>query len=170
MSSLKRHENISHKVRGDITKLPFKDKSFNLVSSNMVVEHVDKPLAQLEEAHRILEPHGIFIFHTPNILGYTTIMNRLIPEILKAPIISFIQGRQEEDIFPTSYRMNTRWKIRKYSDQVGFRVKKIMMVNSAAQFIMMPPLVLFELCWIRLLMTRCLKLFRVHIITVLEKI
>lgn len=170
MHSLMRNVCISLKVRGDITNLSFKDNCFNLVSSNMVVEHLDKPLAQLKEIYTILEPGGIFIFHTPNIFGYTTVISRLIPEVLKAPIISFIQGRHEEDVFPTFYRMNTIRNIRKSSAKTGFKVKRIMVVNSAAQFVMIPPLVFLELCWIRLLMTPAFRRFRVHIIAVLQKI
>ena len=170
MDSLMRNECISLKVRGDITNLPFKSNSFKLVSSNMVVEHLDKPLAQLKEVYRILKPDGIFLFHTPNKFGYITIISRFIPKVLKVPIISFIQGRHEEDVFPTFYRMNTMRNIQKSSNQIGFKVKRIMMVNSAAQFVMISPLVFLELCWICLSMTRAFRPLRVHIIALLKKL
>jgi len=170
MDSLMKNEFIFMKVRGNVTDLPFKNNCFDLVSSNMVVEHLDKPLAQSKEVYRILKPGGIFMLHTPNIFGYTTIISRLIPEVLKVPIISFMQGRHEKDVFPTFYRMNTIRKIQQNAKQAEFKVKRIMMVNSAAQFVMIPPLAVLELCLIRLLMTRAFKRFRVHIIADLEKI
>lgn len=114
MESLKKNDNPL-KIRGDITKLPFKDDSFNMVSSNMVIEHLDKPLQQMKEIYRILMPGGLFIFHTPNIYGYTTMLSKLVPEKLKAKIIYLLQGRLEEDVFPTFYRLNTRRKIEETS-------------------------------------------------------
>ncbi|HMF58364.1 MAG TPA: class I SAM-dependent methyltransferase, partial [Pyrinomonadaceae bacterium] len=64
MLSLGKHRTISRRVRGDITRLPFCDASFDLVTANMVVEHLDAPAVQFAEVHRILRPGGIFIFHT----------------------------------------------------------------------------------------------------------
>ena len=49
LGSLKNHENISLRIRGDITKLPFRDNSFGLVTANMVVEHLDDPATQFQE-------------------------------------------------------------------------------------------------------------------------
>jgi SAM-dependent methyltransferase len=48
--------------------LPFKDKSFALVFSSNVVEHIPRALylAYLEEIHRVLEPQGRFVVSTPN--------------------------------------------------------------------------------------------------------
>lgn len=63
--SLRNHKNIFLKIRGHITKLPFRDSSFDLVTANMVVEHLESPDVQFQEVNRILKPGGVFIFHTP---------------------------------------------------------------------------------------------------------
>jgi SAM-dependent methyltransferase len=48
--------------------LPFKDRSFALVFSSNVVEHIPHALylAYLLEIHRVLEPGGRFVLSTPN--------------------------------------------------------------------------------------------------------
>jgi len=47
--SLKSHRTIARRVCGSVTTLPFMSESFDLVSSNMVFEHLDDPEAFLRE-------------------------------------------------------------------------------------------------------------------------
>ena len=167
--SLTKHRTIENKIRGDISNLPFSDNSFDLITSNMVLEHLNRPEIQLKEIHRILKPGGKLIFHTPNKLSYTTVMARLIPERIKDKLIFLLQSRKEEDVFPAFYKINSRSEIEKLSEQCGFRVKKIRMICSSAQFAIIPPIVILELLWIRLLMTKPMRWLRNNIIAILEK-
>src|SRR4051812_1010754 len=64
LPSLRKHRSISRKVRGDINHLPFKNDYFDLVTANMVVEHLASPDVQFREVGRILKPGGTFLFHT----------------------------------------------------------------------------------------------------------
>src|SRR5437879_6263401 len=54
------------RVCADCSALPFANESFDLVTANMVVEHLDAPDTQFAEVHRVLCPGGRFLFHTPN--------------------------------------------------------------------------------------------------------
>ena len=56
--SLTKHRTIANRVRGSITKLPFPSDTFDLVTSNMVFEHLDNPASQLQEIYRVLKPGG----------------------------------------------------------------------------------------------------------------
>src|SRR5438552_3817688 len=67
--SLDRHRSVRRLVCGDITGLPFRDGSFDLVTANMVVEHLRDPENQFREIGRILRPGGMLLLHTPNALG-----------------------------------------------------------------------------------------------------
>jgi ubiquinone/menaquinone biosynthesis C-methylase UbiE len=82
LASLQKHRSINHKVRGNILRMPFKDGSFDLVTANMVFEHLKEPSSQLQEIFRILKPGGSLIFHTPNTLSYATCLGRLVPDFL----------------------------------------------------------------------------------------
>ena len=167
--SLTKHATIKHKVLGDITNLPFADSSFDLITSNMVFEHLDKPEKQLREIFRVLSPEGKLIFHTPNKWGYVTIAARIIPEALKKWAILFLEGRQEEDVFSTYYKINSPSKIKELARSTGFNVSQIKHVCSSAQFAAIPPIVIFELLWIRFLMHNFGKPLRTNIIAILEK-
>ncbi len=167
--SLQKHEAIPRKVRGNVERLPFRDGSFDLVTANVVVEHIEDPRALLQEVHRVLRPGGIFLFHTPNLFSYATLVADLIPGPIKLKLIQFLQNRKEEDVFPTFYRMNTLAKVRKLVQATGFRLAEFQYVESSAQMVMLGPLVVAELLWIRLLRLPRLQSLRTNIIAVLER-
>jgi ubiquinone/menaquinone biosynthesis C-methylase UbiE len=167
--SLSKHRAIKLRVAGDIGRLPWRDESFSLVTANMVVEHLDAPGKQFAEIARVLKPGGVFIMHTPNRRGYTTIAARLIPERIKKKLVYALEGRAAEDVFETFYRANTKDEIEKLASAAGFGVQRIRLIVSSAELVIVPPLVVFELLWIRLLMTKHLKSFRTTIIAVLQK-
>lgn len=169
LSSLRKHKTIRHRARGDISRLPFGDNSFDLVTSNMVMEHLKYPETQLTEICRILKPGGILVFHTPNAFSYSTLMARLTPDFIKTKLIHWLEGRKEEDVFPAFYRINSAGAIRSVAQSSGFTVRSIRLILSSAEFIMLPPLVIFELLYIRLLKTSLLKPFRQNIIAILQK-
>lgn len=168
LDSLKAHSTISWKLRGDITKLPFRNHSFDLVTANMVVEHLESPHVQFQEIRRILKPEGIFLFHTPNAFGYGVFMARLAPEWLKKKLIYLLEGRQEQDVFETYYRANTEKKITELAQTSGFDVLKIEMLATDAIFAKVPPLFIPELFWIRMLMTKPFRSLRTNVIAVLQ--
>ena len=167
--SLTKHKTIKNKVLGNISNLPFPDDTFDLITSNMVFEHLDNPEGQLKEISRILKSGGKLIFHTPNTLGYTSIMARICPEFIKDKIVYFLQRREEEDVFRAYYRINSTSKIVNMAKSSGFNVSQIMMICSSAQFVVFPPIVFFELLWIRFLMTEIARPLRTNIIAILEK-
>jgi ubiquinone/menaquinone biosynthesis C-methylase UbiE len=167
--SLKENHFVRHRVMGDSASLPFADLSLDLLTANMVVEHLPQPQALLSEARRVLKPQGVFLFHTPNALSYATIMARLVPERLKAKLIHFLEGRREEDVFPTLYRMNTPARVKKLARENGLYIVKLIRIESSAQGVMLGPLVLLELLWIRLLRFVALRDLRSNLIVVLQK-
>ncbi len=168
-ASLRDHLTIHHRICGDILELPFRSRSFDLITSNMVFEHLMDPEKQLAEIFRILKPDGYLIFHTPNALGYITLFSRVVPDSFKKLMIRFLEGRADEDVFPTYYRINTPYRIRKMAERSGFQIARIRLILSLCQFSKVPPLALIELIWIRLLMTRYGKPLRSNILVVLRK-
>ena len=61
----KKYPNFDFRV-GDLEKLPFKEKSFDLVYSAFVFEHLDNPEKVIKEAIRVLTPGGKLVVIAPN--------------------------------------------------------------------------------------------------------
>ena len=51
--------------RGDLLRLPFGDRSFDLVTCFEAIEHVSDPDVALDELHRVLRPDGVLLISTP---------------------------------------------------------------------------------------------------------
>lgn len=169
LPSLLKHRSIRLKVRADMTRLPFADESFDLVTANMVVEHLDNPDTQFREVGRVLRPGGVFIFHTPNALGYFTMLARVIPRPIKLRFVYLLDGRTPEDVFPAYYRANSRRRIELLARMTGLQVERFKLLVSDAMFASVPPLAFVELLWLRMLMTRHFKPLRTNIIVVMRK-
>jgi 2-polyprenyl-3-methyl-5-hydroxy-6-metoxy-1,4-benzoquinol methylase len=167
--SLTDNRTVSMRVAGDCSRLPFANGSFDLLTANMVVEHVADPDALLREARRILKPGGLLVFHTPNLHSYATFMSTLVPESWKKRLVGVIEGRKDVDVFPTLYRMNVPSRIYAFAKKNGFRVTQLYMAESSAQAVVLGPLVILELFWIRILRLSLLRGLRSNIIAVLQK-
>jgi 2-polyprenyl-6-hydroxyphenyl methylase/3-demethylubiquinone-9 3-methyltransferase len=53
-------------LRGDALRLPYRDSSFDVVTSMDFLEHIEDPSTSVREAARVLRPGGLFFFHTFN--------------------------------------------------------------------------------------------------------
>lgn len=168
-ASLKDNHFVQYRVHGDSSTLPFADDSFDLLTANMVIEHVADPVALLSEAFRVLRPTGFFLFHTPNMRSYATLTARMVPETLKVGLIRYLEGRKGEDVFPTLYRMNTPKQVEKLASAAGFTVAEVKPTESSAQAVMLGPLVILELLWIRMLRHRSLSNLRSNLIVILQR-
>jgi len=169
VSSVRDNRFVRNRVVGDSASLPFESDSFNLLTANMVVEHLAQPQAVLLEARRVLKPNGIFLFHTPNSRSYATLLARIVPAGFKVWLIGLLEGRKEEDVFPTLYRMNTPQQVEQLAKAAGLKVIELRRVESSAQAVMLGPFVLFELLWIKLLRLSSLENLRSNLIVILQK-
>jgi ubiquinone/menaquinone biosynthesis C-methylase UbiE len=167
--SLKKHKYFKYRLAGDIHNLPFRSGSFHLATANMVVEHLEDPNIALREVNRILEPGGLFIFHTPNLWNYGTLASRMIPNWLKNRLIELLEGRKEEDVFPAHYRLNSDGRIRAVAEASGFSVAAVNQVESSARTFILGPLAIFELLVLRILRFRALRRWRNNLIVILQK-
>lgn len=150
--SLNGNGSIGPRAAGLLARLPFADETFDLVTANMVAEHLSTPEQDIAELARVLRPGGIALINTPNARAHTTHLARLLPEAMKVPLARILEGRVSPDVFPTYYRMNTEVRVREVARAAGLDVERIRGVTSTAEFSIIPPLALLELLWIRVLM------------------
>lgn len=53
-------------VKGDATKLPFKDKTFDRIIASEILEHIPDDQKAVSEMYRVLKPGGIVMVTVPN--------------------------------------------------------------------------------------------------------
>jgi SAM-dependent methyltransferase len=53
-------------LRGDATRLPFSDETFDVVITSEVLEHIQDDVAAIAEMYRVLKPGGIFAVTVPS--------------------------------------------------------------------------------------------------------
>ena len=95
--------------------IPISDASVDMVVAEAVFEHVKEPAIFASEIARVLKPGGWLCARTPNAWGYVALSARVVPNAAHAAVLSFLQpDRQERDIFPTFYRLNTHRALRQY--------------------------------------------------------
>jgi len=69
--------------QADIRNLPFKDKHFDLVFSQGVLEHFKNPDEVLKEQYRVLKHNGLIIIEVPNKYNLYTIYKHLLMYVNK---------------------------------------------------------------------------------------
>jgi len=149
LQALKAHRGLRHKVGGNAHRLPFRDSVFDVITANMVVEHITEPHILFRELRRVLRPGGRLLIHTPNAGGYTTRLARIVPERIKARIAKVVQQRQVEDVYPAYYRANSEQALQDAGAEAGLELVSCEHVLTSPQLFRVPFLVLFELLWLR---------------------
>jgi ubiquinone/menaquinone biosynthesis C-methylase UbiE len=163
------HSHINSKVYGDAAALPFPAESFDIVTANMVLEHLEHPAQQFREITRVLRPGGLFVFLTPNARGYLARIARLVPESFKPWLLRVLEGRRSEDVFPTHYRANTTDRIAALCAETGLLTEACERITTVPQFARVLPLAILELMFIRLLSRPFAAELRPNLLGVLRK-
>jgi len=64
-------------VRGDLTKIGFKDDTFDVIICSQVLEHIPNWQDALKGLRRILKPEGVLIISTPNIFSLYGVQRKI---------------------------------------------------------------------------------------------
>jgi len=97
-------------------RIPLPEHSVDLVLSDHVFEHIPDPAHTASELDRVLKPGGWICARTPHSLSMVAIAGRLAPNRFHARLLRKVQPNQREDrdVFPTLYRLNTKAALRRY--------------------------------------------------------
>jgi 2-polyprenyl-3-methyl-5-hydroxy-6-metoxy-1,4-benzoquinol methylase len=167
--ALRRQGDLQWRVNGNIERLPFRDSTFDLVTANMVVEHIEHPKEFFAEIARVLAPGGRFIMHTPNASGYTTLLTRLVPARLRPWLASRLQGRAAADVYTTFYRSNSPRRLRRHAHGSDLTLRRLEQLNSSPQLASIASLAVLERQLLRLLSVPSLCWLRACLIAQLDK-
>lgn len=164
VKSLQRHRTLFHRTCASLEALPFQDESFDLITCNMVVEHLPNPSQTFRELGRVLCPNGVLLVHTPNVWNYAVCLARMLkkvaPERILIRMIKWSEERQDADIFPTFYRANSRASITARLGLLGFSCEQHeMLVGPQPICPFFAPAAFFELLLMRATMWHPLREF-----------
>jgi len=168
-SGIAKHQSLDLRVIGNLETLPFSGNRFDMVTANMVIEHIERPGIVLTEELRVLKNGGKFIFHTPNRNSFQNMVLRKMPQRAKTMLARVLEGRGEEDVFPAFYRFNTVADVEKFSTESSFEIKEVRLFNSSAVTAALGPLSVVELLLLRILEKPALENRRTNLIVVLSK-
>ena len=106
----------------DGNTFPFREKEFDIVYCDFVMEHIEYPVEFMREIRRVLKPGGIFFFRTPNRFHYVPIATRLIPRRWHDRLSKVLRNLSSEDgkTYPTFYACNSKSQIVKVATSAGF--------------------------------------------------
>lgn len=135
----------------DLANIPIQDDSVDIIMSRAVFEHLQDPAAVYKEFARILKPGGKIIFLTANMWDYGTLVARLVPNRFHARIVKSVEGRAEEDTFPTAYKTNTVSDVQKLARMSGMKISSFEYLNQYPNYLMFNGALFFlGMCYERL--------------------
>jgi len=168
-SAIREHPLLDAPVIAFIEGLPFRSGSLDVISANVVFEHLEQPLPAFRELRRALRPGGRLVFLTPNAHYYLVAVARLVPDGLKKRIVGLLEKRAEADVFPTFYRVNTATRIRELAGQAGFEVESLRHVGSGGSFRTLGPLAWVECFALKLVANLAGGRFNVALLATLRR-
>ena len=116
--------------------LPLEDASVDVIMSRSVFEHLTDPDTVYREFARVLRPGGRVVFLTANMWDYGTLFARLVPNRFHGRIVKAVEGREEEDTFPTAYKTNTRSDVDRLAAAAGLRVEGFEYLSQYPNYLM----------------------------------
>lgn len=120
----------------DLGSLPLPDSSVDLIMSRSVFEHLTAPHTVYREFARVLRPGGRVVFLTANMWDYGTMVARLVPNRFHAKIVKAVEGREEEDTFPTAYKTNTPAAVNRLARDSGMAVESFGYLSQYPNYLM----------------------------------
>jgi 2-polyprenyl-3-methyl-5-hydroxy-6-metoxy-1,4-benzoquinol methylase len=169
---LRKHVNISRRICAPVDMLPFSEGSFDVITCNMVIEHLPDPAAVFRELSRVLAPGGALLVHTPNTRNYLILANMIAKKLLPRSVILKLvrDNRRADDIYPTYYRANNESALRKLGESVNLRPECMRFLTHPEPYSrFFAPLAFFELLLMGATMRGPLNRFGTTIVTVFRK-
>lgn len=89
------------------------EQQFDLATFRMVAEHIQNPERVIATLHKLLKPGGMVVIYTPSCRSISALAASLTPHWLHQRVANVLWKAEENDVFPTAYKMNTRNQLRK---------------------------------------------------------
>jgi SAM-dependent methyltransferase len=138
-AQLERNTGLNERVVGDLETYRFPAQSFDLILIWDVLEHLDRPLAALDNLLAATRPGGLLVVAVPNLRSLKGLIAKVTPHWFHAATVRRAYPywpTDEEDIgpFPTRLRRSIApGHLREYARQRGLRVRHLVVYESEFQ-------------------------------------
>src|SRR5262249_23648552 len=135
-------------TQADLHHAPLADNTFNRVTAKRGHGAHYRCSARVPFGQKAATTHRRFHLSYPKPLALHHVSgSHLVPQRLKNKIIKFAEGRDEDEVFPTFYRVNTTHSIQMAAPEAALHTVS---TSSAAMLMLLGPLVVFDLLFRRL--------------------
>jgi len=120
----------------DGLNIPCESESFDAVVASYVAEHIEHPLEVCREIHRVLRSGHVYIFRTPNLWHYVSLVAKLTPMWFHRLVSNQLRclPATAHEPWATYYRMNTRRACRRILTNAGFRISEIRCIETLPSY------------------------------------
>jgi len=168
---LRQHPHLASRAVALGEALPFRPNRFDVVSSNMVLEHLADPARVFAEIARVLKPGGAFVFVTPNrshpVIWILSLLLQPRARRLLARVVE--RHRAVDRVFLTHYRANTTTAVGRLAREAALAVENVSAFSSFPMFGRFPPAFVVESLWIRMTASRFFRGGGSNLLGVLRK-
>ena len=122
-------------------EFPIEDNCYDLIVADYVMEHVEDPILMLKEINRVLRPGGHFVFRTPNIYHYVSIVSRFTPHSFHLAVANKMRQKPDDAIepYPTFYRFNSRGAVLTAMKQASLENVELRMIEKQPSYLQFNP-------------------------------
>lgn len=125
----------------DGKEFPDMEVCYDLIIADYVMEHVEFPQIMLNEVAKILKPGGAFLFRTPNVYHYVSLISKFSPHKFHLAVAnkSRLRGDHDIDPYPTFYRLNSRHNVNKFAKKADLIVTQMKMIEKEPGYLKFHP-------------------------------
>jgi len=123
-NSLRKNKFADKLILCNLENIPLKNDYADIITLNMVAEHLENPEKVLKELCRVLKTGGKLIIYTPNANNYMVFISKFFPKFYKNIVKGKWWGMKAGDIYPTYYKINTRRIISKILEKHDLKERK----------------------------------------------
>jgi len=159
-------------VQGSVYDLPFKESTYDFITSRYTFEHLEFPGKALAEIERALKPGGIFLLQTTNKNSPLLVIARMIPFAIKKQLLKILFKENPSGTYRTFYKLNTPSAVEKFDSSIQGRGKLKLRKMYLVEDILCDSKILFTLSFYLYKLTQLFgwKSLEGNIVVVFEKV